>query len=76
LAATLPPGFIPAMVLLVVVLGSDVWVYFDAARQVERGEPVVLTIGTFRIETPEAWLIACLLLWLIAFPLYLTGRRH
>jgi hypothetical protein len=73
--ATTPPGLVPALVLLFLVLGTDVWVYLDAAGQRDAGEPVVLAIGALRIETPGAWLIACLLLWVIAFPAYLTGRR-
>jgi len=74
--AAAPTGLAPAVVILLVVLGSDVWVYLDAARQREAGAPVVLVIGNLRIESPEAWLIACLFLWIIALPLYLTGRRR
>jgi hypothetical protein len=67
---------VPAIVILLVVVATDAWVYVDAARQRDAGEPVVLVIGGRRIETPEAWLVACLILWIIAFPLYLTGRRR
>lgn len=68
-------GFVPAMTILVVVIATDAWVYVDAKRQGDLGAPVVLTIGRVRIETPEGWLLACVLVWVIAFPLYLTGRR-
>ncbi len=71
-----PAGFVPVVVILLVVLASDVWVYLDAARQRDAGEPVVLVVGNLRIETPEAWLLACLILWIVALPLYLTGRRR
>ena len=64
------------MALLVVVVAIDVWVYLDATHQRDAGEPVVLVVGSLRIETPEAWLIACVILWVIALPLYLTGRRR
>ena len=74
--AAAPPGFVPALVILLVVVASDVWVYFDAARQRDAGEPVVLVVGSIRVETPEAWFIACLVLWVIALPLYFTGRRR
>jgi len=74
--ATTPPGLVPALVLLLAVLATDAWVYLDAARQREAGEPVVLAVGALHIDTPGAWLVACLLLWVIAFPLYLTGRRQ
>lgn len=68
-------GLAPVAFLLG-VLATDAWVYLDAGRQSDAGDPVVLTIGRFRIETPEAWLLACLAVWIIAFPLYLTGRRR
>jgi hypothetical protein len=74
--AATTPGFVPAMVLLLVVVGTDGWVYRDAARQRDAGEPVVLVIGTLRIGTPAAWLIACLLVWVSAVLFYLAGRRH
>ena len=63
------------MAILLVVVATDAWVYADARHQRDRGAPVVLTIGSIRIESPEAWLLACIVLWVIAVPLYLTGRR-
>lgn len=62
--------------ILLIVLASDTWVYLDARRQCAAGEPVVFVLGGLRIETPEAWLIACIVLWIIALPLYITGRRR
>jgi hypothetical protein len=76
LIAAAPPGLAAAMAILVIVIASDAWVYSDAKRQRDAGQPVVLTIGNFRIDTPEAWLVACVVFWIIAFPLYLTGRRQ
>jgi hypothetical protein len=36
----------------------------------------VLVVGGLRIEAPQVWLVACLFLWIVAVPLYLTGRRR
>lgn len=74
--AATPAGFLPAMVILLVVLATDAWIYVDAKRQRDLGEPVVLVIGRMRIATPEAWLVACIVLWAVAVPLYVTGRRR
>jgi hypothetical protein len=72
----MPPGLAPPIAVLLVVIASDVWVYRDAARQRDAGEPVVFVVGSFRLESPEAWLVACLILWIVAVPLYLAGRHH
>jgi cytochrome c oxidase assembly factor CtaG len=63
----------PILVLLA-VLATDVWVYGDAKANTERGTPVVFSLGTFEIDTPLAWLLGCLLLWIVFFPLYMTRR--
>jgi len=65
-----------ALLLLAIVIASDAWVYVDAKRLRDAGEPVVLVLGSLRVETPEAWLLACVVLWLVALPAYLVGRRH
>ena len=69
----LSSAFVP-LVVLVIVLASDVWVYQDALAQNSRGTPVFFRFGTFTIDTPAAWFIACLILWIIFFPLYFTSR--
>ena len=70
-------ALVPILVLLVlVVLATDVWVYVDAKALCERGTPVVFSIGTFRVDTPAAWFFGCLFLWIVFFPLYITGRRQ
>jgi hypothetical protein len=61
---------------LVLVLATDLWVYADATSQAGRGTPVVLSIGGFTLETPVVWFIACLILWVIFFPLYVVGRTN
>ncbi|MFU8854684.1 hypothetical protein ACNAW0_27480 [Micromonospora sp. SL1-18] len=67
---------IPILVLLV-VLALDAWVYTDARQRMRRGSPVSVSIGSLRVETPEAWLLGCVVLWVVFFPLYLaaTGRN-
>jgi hypothetical protein len=76
LLAAVTAGLAPALIFLLIALATDLWVYLDAERQRDAGEPVVLVVGGLRIETPQAWLVACLVLWIVAVPLYLTGRRR
>jgi hypothetical protein len=65
------------MILLVIIVATDAWVYTDARARAERGKPVTFSYGSFAIETPVAWLLGCLILWVLFFPLYLTlsGRN-
>ena len=65
--------FVPFLVLLI-ILATDLWVYVDAKAQSERGTPVFLEFGAFRIETPTGWLFGCVFLWIVFFPLYVTAR--
>lgn len=67
---TLVPGIVLAGVLL-----SDAWVARDAALRHHQGTDVVATVGPVTIERPGEWLLACLVLWIVAFPLYLAARR-
>jgi hypothetical protein len=57
--------------LFLVIVGTTVWVGFDAQELEMRkgrlgGGPV--DMGT------RAWVVCCLLLWVIAFPCYLVAR--
>lgn len=63
----------PILVLLLVV-ATDLWVYADAKAQRERGTPVVLSAGSLNVDTPVAWFVGCLLLWILFFPLYMASR--
>jgi hypothetical protein len=63
----------PVVVLLIVLL-TDVWVYLDAHAHLARGEPVVVTIGSFSLESPAMWFVVCLVLFILAFPLYVVAR--
>ena len=66
---------LPSVVILGVVM-SAAWVYFDEVAQCRRGTPVAFSFGTFHVDTQGAWFGARLFLWMIFFPLYLSGRRH
>jgi hypothetical protein len=60
------------MLVVVIVVATDAWVYTDAKARAERGRPVTFSYGSFAIETPIAWFLGCLILWVLFFPLYLT----
>ncbi len=63
------------VLLLLLVLGTDLWVYLDAETRLARRRPVVAELGGLRLDTPLAWLLGCLLLWVFFLPLYLRARR-
>jgi hypothetical protein len=69
------PSMLPLVILLVLV-ASDLWVYLDAKLQAQRGTPVVFSVGNLEVHTPTQWFIGCLLLWIVAFPLYISGRSR
>lgn len=68
-------AFGPILVLFV-VLATDVWVYADAKAQAERGTPVVFSTGFLEVNTPAAWFLGSLILWIVFFPLYITARNR
>jgi hypothetical protein len=65
------------IVALLVGLTLDTWVYADASERQRQGDRVSAWVGPLRLETPEAWFLGCLILWVVFFPLYLsaTGRN-
>ncbi len=67
--------WLPVVVLLV-VLATDLWVYTDARTRSERSSPVALSIGVFELNTPIVWFLACLILWIVFFPAYLVTRNQ
>lgn len=67
--------FLAPLAVACVVVTVDVWVFADARRLQRSGTPVVARAGSFAIETPEAWAIACLLLFVFFVPLYAVARR-
>jgi len=60
--------------VLVFIVATSVWVYSDAKAHWERGTPVVFSTDSFRVDTPDAWFLGCVLLWILFFPLYVTRR--
>jgi len=56
---------IPALV----VIGTSLWVYFDAKK---------LDLGRYRtgLVNPEVVTIGCFMMWIIAFPWYLSTRHR
>jgi hypothetical protein len=62
-------------VFLAVVVGTDAWVVWDASRQRASGHAVVASVGRLTLFRPEQWFLACLVLWVVAFPMYLVARR-
>jgi len=53
-----------------IILGTSIWVLFDAKSiGVKKGQ--VKGLGNMG---PWGWFFACLLIWIIAFPLYLAKR--
>jgi hypothetical protein len=69
----LAPALLLSIAVLLVLVGSDIWVLTDARARVRRGDRVSVAVGNLRIETPEAWFLGCVLLWVIFMPLYLTA---
>lgn len=61
-------------IVLVIVVATDLWVYVDARRCTNSGAPVFVKIGRVAIETPVAWLVACLVVWVVFFPTYVVSR--
>lgn len=63
------------LVLLAIILTSDAWVGWDAHTRQARGQVVTASFGPLTLDEPMHWLFACLLAWVVAFPLYLVARR-
>ena len=68
-------ALVPVFAVLA-LLGIAIWVYRDAQAHVTAGAPVTLVVGAFRLDTPEAWAIGCVILFVVFVPLYLTARNR
>lgn len=68
-----PQMDVPIIIPLLIVVGSSVWVYFDAKRIGVRktGEPP----RSLHLDTgPAGWAAYCLVFWILGFPMYLSDR--
>lgn len=63
------------IVPLIAWLAACLWVYRDAKTNAAAGTPVYLQIGSLRIDTPEAWAMACTALLFVFMPLYFAARK-
>lgn len=68
-------NLIPILAAAAVVV-SDVWVMWDASRRTADDASVRARIGPVVLTQPTQWFLACIVLWLIVFPLYLVARRR
>ncbi len=64
------------IVVVLVILGADIWVYSDAKTHAEDGDPVIFSVGSIRLDSPEVWAVVCLVLSVLCFPLYFASRSH
>lgn len=60
------------MLIWSIIIITSIWVFFDAKKiGVKKGQlKGVCNMG------PAGWLIVCLLLWVIGFPMYLIKRSE
>lgn len=63
------------IIAVVALFGVALWVYRDAQAHLAAGTPVTLVVGSFRLDTPQAWTIGCVILFVVFFPLYLMARK-
>jgi len=63
------------IIVVAVIIGTDLWAYTDARTRADRGDPVVYSVGSIRLDSPEVWAVVCLVLWVFCFPLYLASRN-
>ena len=70
------PHALGPLLPLLLIVATDLWVYLDDRSQGQRGTPVEFVLGAFRIDAPAEWMVACTLMWIIFFPLYLVGRSQ
>lgn len=58
------------VIIMLVILGTSIWVFFDArAIGVRKGQ-----VKGLANMGPWGWFFVCLLLWIIGFPAYLATR--
>ena len=70
------PAALPPLLLLLLILASDLWVWVDAKAHADRGTPVEFSAQFIRLDTPGLWVLSCLFVWVVGFPLYLVTRSR
>jgi hypothetical protein len=59
-------------IFLIVIIVTSIWVFFDAKTiGVQKGQ-----VDGIANMGPLGWLLCCLLLWIVGFPLYLAKRSQ
>jgi cytochrome c oxidase assembly factor CtaG len=69
------PSAAVGLIPLLLIVAADVWVYLDARSRQGTGREVSATVISLDIDTPNAWLLWCVVLFLVFFPVYLVARR-
>ena len=54
---------------VVLIAGAGLWVNRDATRLGWEHSPVVLRSSFITLDSPQDWTFACVLAWIIFFPL-------
>lgn len=57
------------------LIGVAGWVLQDARSHEKKHRPVTVTVLGLTVESSSDWAALCLLLFALAFPLYLVARR-
>lgn len=66
------------LAILLIVVGSSIWVLADASRIGARSGLLSARAKTGSVSAdygPGGWFLCCLLMWIIAFPMYLSTRQ-
>ncbi len=71
----MPQEALASLLVVLLVLSLDSWVYADARQREAARRPVVFRAGSLVIDSPMAWFLGCLLLFVVFLPLYITSRR-
>lgn len=68
--------YLVPVVVISGLVACVLWVLHDARANAASGHPVTVHLGDFKIDRPEAWASACLVMWVVFFPLYLKARSE
>lgn len=63
------------LILGALLIGVAGWVLRDARSREKEHRPVTVTVLGLTVESSSDWAALCLLLFALAFPLYLVARR-